>query len=121
MAEDGIRIGALRWPVTISKRTQATTPGSSIAETATAILNVHADIIAVTPSTFVGGIAIDRPVTHWIRMRWLDWIDETHVIQRRTKRLDGTWRVETFRIRRVKEWGGRKRFVECETELESRA
>ena len=117
---DGIQIGKLRWPVTISRRVQVPSGAASISEAPADAIHVHADIIAVGPQTFLGSAQTDRPMTHWIRLRWLDWIDQTHVIERRTRRRDGTVRVETFRIRRVKEIDGRKRFIECEAELEMR-
>ncbi|HSS23995.1 MAG TPA: hypothetical protein VLL82_06245, partial [Mycobacterium sp.] len=54
-----------------------------------------------------------------IRTRWLDYIENTFVIMRSTMRpTDGTLRTELFRVRRVKEIAGRKRFCEFEVELE---
>jgi head-tail adaptor len=130
-------IGTLRWLVTISTRTQA--PGinypfgsvfggvfgddnDGIVETLTTLATVHADIQAIGGLTFWGAQQTDTPVTHRIRMRWQDFLDQTHVITRTTVRpSDGTSRTEIFRIRRIKELAGRKRFVEIEAELEHAA
>jgi hypothetical protein len=54
-----------------------------------------------------------------MRLRWMDWLDTTHVIIREMRRPDGTVRQETFRIRRIKEIEPQGRFVECECELEN--
>jgi len=64
---------------------------------------------------------VDTPITHRIVIRWLDWIDTTHVILRNTTRPNGSVRSEIFRIRRMKEIDGRQRFLELECEQESRA
>ena len=120
---DGIPIGTLRWPVQIYRREQAaslTDPG--ITETPLPIARVHADIQALGPITFwvAAGAAeqVDTPVTHRITIRWLDYIDVTHIIVRVTRGLDRD-RTEIFRIRRITEWTGRKRFALLECELES--
>ena len=63
--------------------------------------------------------AVDTPVTHLIRLRWADYVETTNVIMRTTTRpTDGTLRTELYRVRRVKELAGRKRFIELECELE---
>jgi hypothetical protein len=51
-------------------------------------------------------------------MRWTDYVDLTHAIERVTSRADGTQRVETFRVRRMYELAGRKRFAVFECQLE---
>ena len=84
------------------------------------VMRVNASIKPVGPMTFYGAAQVDTPVTHKIAMRWLDWIDTRHVIIRETLRLDGTTRREIFRIRRVMESDGRKRFIEMECEQEKR-
>jgi head-tail adaptor len=118
-ATDEVPIGRLRWPITIATRLQAPTAGGTgITETLQTVANVRAEIEAIGALTFFAAEQADRPVTHRIRMRWQDCLDITHVITRSTTRPDGSTRTETFRIRRIKELGGRKRFVEIEAELE---
>lgn len=112
-------IGQLRWLVTLYRRDQGPGPGGAISEALTPIANVHADVQPTYPSTFYLSAQIDTPVTHLVRLRWQDYVETTHVIARSTWRpSDGTIRTELFRVRRIKEIGGRKRFVELECELE---
>jgi head-tail adaptor len=112
-------IAALRWQVTLYRRDQAPAPNGAISENLVPIATVHADIQPTYPSTFYSSAQIDTPVTHLIRTRWLDYVENVYVIMRTTTRpTDGTFRTEIFRIRRVKEVGGRKRFTEFEAELE---
>lgn len=122
MARNGrVRIGQLRWPVTIATRTQVPDPfGPGLKDVLDALPTVHADIDPIGPLTFYAAAQTDRPVTHIVRMRWMDWIDTTCVIFRTTTRPDGTFRSEVFRVRRVKEDDGRKRFIDLECEQESR-
>lgn len=123
MAEQVSRIGDLRWPIIIARREQTSDGpgGSSLTETLVDVMQVRADIQPVGALTYYGGVQTDRPITHRVRLRWLDWLDETHVFVRRTYRADLSVRTEIFRIRRVKEVQGRKRFIEVECEQESRA
>lgn len=112
-------IGALRWLVTLYRRDQSPGPNSAISETLVPIGRVHADIQPTYPSTFYGAAEVDAPVTHLVRVRWLDYVENTYVIMRSTVRPnDKTIRTELFRVRRVKEISGRKRFCEFEVELE---
>jgi hypothetical protein len=112
-------IGALRWRVMLYRRDQAPGANSGIAENLVLIATVQADVQPTYPSTFYNSAAIDIPISHLIRTRWLDYVENTHVIMRTTLRpTDGTFRTEIFRVRRLKEVGGRKRFAEFEVELE---
>ena len=104
----------------IAKRVQAPAEPATIAESLTNIMAVHADIQPLGPMTFLGGEATDRPITDRIYIRWLDWLDLTHVIVRSTLRLNQTQRLEVFRIRKIGEYQGRKRFLEILAELEHR-
>jgi hypothetical protein len=146
-----VGIGSLRWRVTLYRRDQAPDPGLGIKETLVRIATVQSDIQPTYPSTFYNSVAVDTPVSHLIRTRWFDYIENTHVIMRSTLRPaeqiptqwdDGTtlwdstsdatlWdlptamsgvpqrqRTELYRVRRIKEVAGRKRFVEFECELE---
>jgi head-tail adaptor len=115
------RIGRLRWALIIATRRQAADAEAG----ATGVLNsivdqqrVYGDVQPIGPMTFYAATQVDTPVTHRITIRWLDWIDTTHVIFRVTSRLDGSNRIERFRIRRVMEEDGRKRFLRIEAELE---
>jgi hypothetical protein len=164
-------IGSLRWRVTLYRRDQTPDPGLGVKETLVPIATVQADIQPTYPSTFYNAVAVDTPVSHLIRARWFDYIENTHVIMRSTLRpreqipvqwddgatlwddgatrwdlpevnmgstpwdnartpWDGNpvptlWdqhpqrqRTELYRVRRIKEIAGRKRFVEFECELE---
>lgn len=112
-------IAALRWQVTLYRRDQAPGSNSGIAENLVPIATVHADIQPTYPGTYYGSAQVDTPITHLIRLRWADYLENIYVVMRTTKRpTDDTFRTELFRVRRVKEVGGRKRFVELEAELE---
>ena len=82
---------------------------------------VHADIQPIGAQTFYLGMQTDRPITHRIRIRWRDNIDQVHAVIRWTQRTDSTTRMEVFRVRRVAELLGRKRFLSLECQQESRA
>lgn len=112
-------IASLRWLVTLYRRDQAPGPNSGVAETFVPIASVRADVQPTYPTTYYNSAQVDIPITHLIRVRWADYVENTHVIVRTTKRPnDATLRAELFRVRRVKEVGGRKRFTEFEVELE---
>ena len=121
MADQEVEIGTLRWLVTIYKRNQTPDSGTGIAETLVSVGTAHANIEASRPLTFYGSEQVDRPVTHMITMRWTPFLDTTHAITRQTNLPDGTIRIETFRIRRIMELAGRKRFMRLECELEDAA
>lgn len=107
--------------MTIGKRVQTPTADApSIAESLQDPIRMHADIRSLGPLTFVGAEATDRPITNRIYLRWVDWIDLNHVILRSTQRADGSTRTEVYRIRKIGEVDGRKRFVEILAELEHR-
>lgn len=112
-------IAALRWQVRLFRRDQVPGPDGAIDENYVLIAVVQADVQPTYPSTFYSSAAIDIPISHLIRTRWLDYVENVHVIKRVTKRpSDGTFRTEQFRVRRIKEVGGRKRFTEFEVEFE---
>lgn len=118
IADSGI--GQLRWLVSLYRRDQMPSSVNTAIEERFVLLGVmHADIQPTYPTTFYNSAQIDIPVTHMIRVRWTDYVENTHVIMRTTTRpTDGTLRTELYRVRRVKEIGGRKRFCELECELE---
>ena len=112
-------IGTLRWHVKLYRRDQAPGPNGAITENLVPIAIVHADVQPTYPSTFYNSAQVDIPITHLIRIRWVDYLENIYVVMRSTWRpTDRTCRTELFRVRRVKEVGGRKRFVELEVELE---
>ena len=112
-------IGALRWLVTLCRRDQAPADGGEIDETLVPIATVHADIQPTYASTFYQTTQVDTPVTHMISVRWQDYPATIDVVLRSTTRPnDGANRSELFRVRRTKEVGGRKRFLQMECELE---
>ena len=123
MAADNSRvaINELRYPVILARRDQLPDDYASIDEELANAIRVHAKIEDLYPQTYWGIAAqTDRPVTHMIWIRWLGWIDTTHVIIRHTRLPNQELRTDLFRIRRVKEMNGRKRFLEMECELEHR-
>ncbi len=113
-------IAALRWQVSLYRRDQApSATNSAISESLVLVGVMHADIQPTYPTTFYNSAQIDIPVTHLIRVRWADYVENTNVIMRTTTRPnDLTLRTELYRVRRIKELAGRKRFVELECELE---
>jgi hypothetical protein len=114
-------IGEMRWPITIAQRSQAPTSGGGIAETLNNPFTWWAKIEATRPQTFYGTAQVDTPVTHFMQIRFLDWLDTTYVISRDLTLPDGSTRTELFRIRRVKEEGtGPLRWLDLEVELEKR-
>ena len=115
-------IGALRWFVTLYSREQRPGRNTAISESLRPRARVHADIQPAYPSTFYLAAQTERPISHLIRLRWQDYVETTEVVIRTTIRPnDNTKRSELFRVRRVKEVGGRKRFAELECELERHA
>jgi head-tail adaptor len=118
---NAVRIGSLRWQVVIATREQAADPNSAgILETIAKAQTVRADVQPIGPMTYYAAEQVDTPVTHRIVMRWLDWIDTTHVIFRTTTRPDQSLMVERFRVRRVMSVDGRQRFLRLDCELEQR-
>ena len=119
---EGVAIGRLRWRVLLATREQAMqiNDGVGIDELLRDLQPVQADVQPVGALTFWGaaGEQTDGPFTHRVFCRWLDSVPNTAVVLRRTFRRDGTIRTELFRVRRIREVTGRKRFVILETELE---
>lgn len=53
---------------------------------------VRADIQPIGTMTFYAVEQVDTPLTHKIVIRWLDWVDTTHVVFRVTSaRTGATW------------------------------
>lgn len=111
-------IGSLRWLVTLYRREQEPSPDLAARETLVPIATVYADIQPTYASTFYQSTQVDTPVTHMVNIRWQDYPETIDVVVRSTRRPDGTQRSELFRVRRAKEVGGRKRFLQMECELE---
>jgi hypothetical protein len=124
LADIIIRVGDLRWPVVLGRRRQNfDAPGGvSIFEDYVQVERLRAKVEPIKEATFymVAGLTeqIDIGVTHRITFRFLDYIDNTYVVVRDSLRPNGTIRRELFRIRRVKELNGRKRFTSLDAELE---
>lgn len=113
-------IASLRWLVQLYRRVQAPAGGGGLSESLELIASIHGDVQPSWASTFNDSKAIDEPISHVICTRWVDYIENTSVVMRSTWRpTDGTCRTELFRVRRVKEVGGRKRFSAIECELEA--
>jgi hypothetical protein len=113
-------IASLRWVVQLYMRTQVPAASGGLSESLVLIASTHGDVQPSWASTFNDSKAIDQPISHIICTRWVDYIENTSVIFRSTLRpADNTFRTELFRVRRVKEVGGRKRFSAIECELEA--
>ena len=118
---NAVRIGSLRWRVTIATREQEPDPDSpGIVERLAKLQTVRADIQPIGTMTFYAAEQVDTPLTHRIVIRWLDWVDTSHVIFRVTKRPDGSDMIERFRVRRVMPIDGRQRFLRMDCDLEQR-
>lgn len=111
-------IGALRWQVTLYRRDQAPADDLALQESLVVIATVHADIQPTYASTFYQSTQVDTPITHMVTIRWQDYPSTIDVIMRGTARPDTSLRGELYRVRRTKEVGGRKRFLQMECELE---
>jgi head-tail adaptor len=112
-------LGTLRWLVTLYRRDQTPADDMALVEHLIPIATVHADIAPTYASTFYLSTQVDTPITHMITVRWLDYPGTIEVIARSTRRPnDGALRTELYRVRRTKEVGGRKRFLQMECELE---
>ena len=121
MADQPWLIGKRRWQVVIARRDQQPDLATAgIAETLVEAEPVWANIVPIGATTFWGTEATDTPVTHRIWLRWMDWIDNRYAVLRDLQRPDGTTRHEVFRVRRVAEDSGRKRYTMLEVELEQR-
>jgi hypothetical protein len=121
---DNVEIGRLRWPVKIiTREQQAQVGGVGIDELVRDLQIIHADIQPVGALTFWGtaGEQIEAPITHRIFVRWLDYLNQSQAVVRETIRPDNTTRTEMFRVRRVREVAGRKRFMILECQLEDAA
>jgi SPP1 family predicted phage head-tail adaptor len=114
-------IADLRWRVTIAQRRQAPDSTTGIAETFVNLITVWADVQPIGALTFYAGQQTETPITHKIRIRWINFLDNPYVFLRDTIPtgvIRGPVRTEIFRVRRVKELSGRKRWLEVECELE---
>ncbi|WP_424139895.1 phage head completion protein [Roseomonas chloroacetimidivorans] len=120
MAADTVPVGELRWPVRIYRREQVPSlVDAGIVETLEPFARRHARIEASHGVTYRGSIQAGGDViTHMIWMRWVAGLDDTFVIVRPTILPGGGIRTEIFRVRRILEMGGRKRFVMVEAEEE---
>jgi hypothetical protein len=114
------RVGSLRWPVTIARRVAAPDSGVSLTESLANPQTVHATIEPLGPMTWLAGMQTDRPITHRIVVRWLPGVDQTWIIVRTTFQPDMSSLLEVYRIRKIAELGGRKRFLEFMAEEETR-
>lgn len=111
-------VSELRWRVTIAQRLHSPSPDNGVQEKYRLIAQAWADVQPLGGLTFWNSAQTDTPVTHHIVLRWVDYLDNTYAILRTTKTPGGTLRSEVFRVRRVGEMGGRKRFTVIDAELE---
>ena len=105
----------------IATREQVADPdGPGLLENLAKMQTVRADVQPIGTMTFYAAEQVNTPVTHRIIIRWLDWVDTTHVIIRVTKRPDQSDMIERFRVRRSMAIDGRQRFLRLDCELEKR-
>lgn len=115
-----VDIHELRYPVYISRRLQVPNPTTGIIEWLVETVYIHAKIEPLYATTFYSAQETDRPITHMIWIRHLDWLGTTHVVLRDRILRSGVIQQDTYRIRRIKETAGRQRFMELEVEMEQR-
>ena len=126
---DPFPVSRLRWRVQLGQRVQSPESSGGITEQFQGLREIWADIQPVGAMTFWGAMQIDSPVTHRITMRWISYIDNTWAVLRATQPpslaesapTDQGYqapRYEVFRVRRVLELDGRKRFTVLDCELE---
>lgn len=122
--EDEVRIGELRHPVYLARRTQMVSQDLSDPTLIDVLSDrklVYAKITPVGTQVFLAGIQTEvNRITHRIVIRWQPTLDNYHVILRTTTIGDGTRREDVFRIQRMEQWEGRNRFLIIEAELETR-
>lgn len=123
---EALALRRLRWPVALVTRQQLPQiDGPGIDELLLTCAVVRADIQPVGALQFwdtAGGMEqVDSPFTHRIFLRWTGTIDQTGAVLRSARCPDQTIRTEVFRVRRMKELGGRKRFVCLEVDLEKQS
>lgn len=111
-------IGQLRWKLQLYRRAQVpAADGHRIAESLTHIADVWGDVQPTGAMAFYGSVQVDAPMTHRIRIRWRHDLDSRCQITRATTAPDGSSITEVFRIRRLNDLDGRKRFLNIEAEL----
>jgi len=119
MAASDTPIGELRWLVTLATRAQSAQPdGTGINEDWIHLVQVHARIQAMRPVTYWTAMQTETPVSHVIRIRWVNVLSNTQAILRTTIMQSGEPRTEVYRVRRYMEVEGRKRFVDIEAQQE---
>ncbi|MCO6414811.1 head-tail adaptor protein [Siccirubricoccus sp. KC 17139] len=82
----------------------------------------NASIKPVGTMAYIQGQQIDvNSITHRIIVRWRDGLDQFYVIRRDIPLPDGSTRQELYRIHRVSEMDGRRRFLTIDAELEKQS
>ena len=119
MAADPFSVGRLRWKVTIAQRNQTPATTGGITEIWQTLATVWADIQPIGSLTFWAGMQTETPVTHRVIVRWVNYLDNTFAILRPTNGPNKVIRNEIFRVRRVADMDGRKRFTVLDVELEA--
>jgi Phage head-tail joining protein len=126
MQDQPCEIGEMRWSVTLAyRREDPDLSSSNLVEEYIKVGNIHAKITPTASEIFIGGAQngaqITTPITHEIIIRWQPYVNVTtfDTIIRKTVLPDGRSREELFRIRQIKEWNGRHRFIICDVELET--
>lgn len=118
-----ISIGEMRWKVTLASRQESTGTTTDLNEQYTRICEIWAAIEPMGEEEMIGGEQIGTPVSHRITFRWLPYEDVTYfdTIIRYINLPNGERRAEIFRIRKIKEWNGRHRYIIADVELEQYA
>jgi hypothetical protein len=124
MQGEAIRIGDLRYQVTVATRGHSTDPNDlNITDLETNLTKkqvVYANIIPVgTQSYLLGQQLVIGSVTHRITIRWRPTLTNQDVVLHKTIQPNGITRVDTYKIHRMGSWEGRQRFLILDCELET--
>lgn len=111
-------IGQLRHRIWIGERVADPLNDGGVYESIAQPRRFSAAIEPVGTMVFQNGAQTGEAITHRIKIRWTDFPQMHWVAWRETLRPDGSTRREIFKIKRVSEINGEKRFLLLEAELE---
>jgi SPP1 family predicted phage head-tail adaptor len=100
------RIGALREPIEVLRKEQVPDGGTGIVETRTLLLRAFAQVEQVSGATYRGAAQTVEPATHRFTIRHPQIAIGTEAYLR--------WRGRDYRIRKVRDLDGSRRFLEIE-------
>lgn len=118
LKDQATSIGSLRWHVTLAERTEREDSYSAtLVEDYKKLATVHANIRPKLGLEFIDGQQLETPLTHECIFRWrpLGFFD---TVLRDIRLPNGTAYREVYRVRRIREWMGRHRYMIADIELE---